>query len=193
MERSGASNTFTAHSEPYNRGTIHAWRCASPAISASRDDLRTRSRAAGFRRGSGLEGRERRENGADERQRKLRSLCGKAGGAQSLRDRAALTAFTIPVYQLLTRRLISTKKRTASGRRARIPNPQRSCGNLDQVATAEQWLHLFKRDVEDDERGFGIGISGSIARIRRSDNRRRSNRLPLFEPRICDQLQRVVI
>ncbi len=52
MERSVASNTFTARSEAYNREAIHA-ALRQPAISSSCDDLRTRSGAAGFRRDQG--------------------------------------------------------------------------------------------------------------------------------------------
>ena len=54
-----------------------ALRC--PCDERSRDDLRTRSGAAGIRRGSGSESRERREDGADDHPTgalgKLGSLC----------------------------------------------------------------------------------------------------------------------
>jgi hypothetical protein len=52
VERSGASNTFTAHSEPYNRDEIHAHALAKLALSYFGDDLRTRNGACGFPSGS---------------------------------------------------------------------------------------------------------------------------------------------
>ena len=52
VERSGASNTFTAHSEPYNRDEIHAHGLAKLALSYFGDDLPTHSGASGFPGGS---------------------------------------------------------------------------------------------------------------------------------------------
>ncbi len=49
-------------------------------LSISRDDLRIRSGVVGFRRGSGAEGRERREDGADDHSLGNRKLGVCAGG-----------------------------------------------------------------------------------------------------------------
>ncbi len=55
VERRLTGNTFTAHSEPYNGRAIHVVFRLTKAINSSRDDLRTRSDASGFRRGEGAE------------------------------------------------------------------------------------------------------------------------------------------
>ena len=91
VERSGASNTFTAHSEPYNRDEIHARPVGQACVEPSSDDLRTRKGRPAFRVGArDRNGREHSEDGADDHisDKPARSLCGrKRAGTVSERRR----------------------------------------------------------------------------------------------------------
>ena len=88
MERSGASNTFTAHSGPYNRDEIHAHALAKLALSYFGDDLRTHSGASGFpsgERGAGTaESTARTVQMITISNKKRLGVCGEGAGRHSL-------------------------------------------------------------------------------------------------------------
>ena len=90
VERSRASNTFTAHSEPYNREAIHAC-CRLVCVEPFRDDLRAPQRGvrlSEWERGIGTAESTERTAQMITFRKTTRSLWGKEGKAQSPRAEA---------------------------------------------------------------------------------------------------------